>query len=65
MPSGEESDRVDFSSVPTTAADVAALENARTHDRLDPRRYLEFLLAFSERHPPDREIPPRHEPFTL
>ena len=65
MRSNEDSDPIDFLVVPTTADDIAALEMARTRDRLDPQRYLEFLLAFSKGHPPDRTIPPKHEPFVL
>ena len=49
----------------TTAEDVAALNRVRELDRLDPFSYLEFLVEFSQRHPPTREIPSRHEPFRL
>lgn len=49
----------------TTAEDVAALERVRELDRLDPFSYLEFLVEFSRRHPPTRQVPPRHEPFRL
>jgi hypothetical protein len=65
MPSKKNRELIDFSSVPTTPEDLAMLEAVRALDRLDSHQYLEFLLAFSERHPPTREIPPRHEPFTL
>ena len=65
MRSNDNPERIDFSSVPTTAEDVAALEHARTQDRLDPKQYLEFLLTFSKRHPAGREIPERHEPFVI
>lgn len=58
-------DLIDFSSVPTTPEDLAMLRGVRELDRLDPQQYLEFLIAFSERHRPTREIPERHEPFVL
>ncbi len=51
--------------IPTTSEDIAALDAVRRLDRMNAREYLEFLLAFSERHPPSRSIPPRHEPFEL
>ncbi|HEX8170174.1 MAG TPA: hypothetical protein VF824_06520 [Thermoanaerobaculia bacterium] len=57
---------VDFErDVPTSAADVAALERARAATTLSPQAYLEFLLAFRDSSPPDRELPLRHEPFDL
>jgi hypothetical protein len=65
MPSKNTPDSIDLAGVPTEAADIAALEVARKLDRLEPLQFLEFLLAFSERHPPDGEIPPYHEPFVL
>jgi len=49
----------------TTAEDVAMLHRVRSLDSLDPVEYLRFLLAFTDLHPPTREIPPRHEPFVL
>lgn len=49
----------------TTAEDKAVLHRVRALDHLEPAEYLRFLLAFAELHPPDREIPPRHEPFEL
>jgi hypothetical protein len=49
----------------TTEADRAALLAIRALDRLDPYEYLRFLEAFTDQHPPTREIPPRHEPFVL
>jgi hypothetical protein len=51
--------------VGTTAEDVAALLRVRSYDRLDPAAYLAFLEEFAAKHPPTREIPPRHEPFVL
>jgi hypothetical protein len=56
---------IDFPSVPTTAEDIAALARVKEYDRMDAQQYLEFLLAFTDRHPPTREIPSRHEPFRL
>jgi hypothetical protein len=58
-------DPIDFASVPTTSADLAALDESRLAVRLDPKHYLKFLEEFSKRHPPSREIPPKHEPFSL
>jgi hypothetical protein len=49
----------------TTAEEIAALLAVRDLDRLDASQYLEFLRLFASRHPPSREIPERHEPFTL
>ncbi len=51
--------------VPTTAADVEALERARSLNAMDPYEFLQFHLLFSPHHPPTREIPPFHEPFSL
>ena len=51
--------------VVTTAEDVAALARVRSFNYLEPVEYLGFLMAFADLHPPDREIPPRHEPFVL
>ncbi len=49
----------------TTAEDNAALLRVRSLDSLSPDEYLRFLLAFTEQHPPTRELPSRHEPFVL
>lgn len=49
----------------TTPEDREFLLRVRQLDRLDPHAYLEFLEAFSSQHLPSREVPPRHEPFTL
>ena len=65
MPSKSNRDPIDFSSVPTTADDVVTLLAVRKLNRLDAQRYLDFLLTFTERHPPTRAIPARHEPFSL
>jgi hypothetical protein len=65
MPSPDNCDPIDFSTVPTTSEDVEMLRTVRKLDRLGPAEYLEFLLAFSDRHPPGRDIPPKHEPFIL
>ena len=51
--------------VPTTEADIAALERARQLNAMDPYEYLRFHLLFAREHPPTREIPPFHEPFEL
>lgn len=65
----QSSDRVDLrgflDGFVTTAEDVAMLHRVRSLDSLDPVEYLRFLLAFTDLHPPTREIPPRHEPFVL
>lgn len=65
MPSKDSPDRIDFPNVPTTPEDVRMLQAVRKLDRMDARQYLEFLLAFGDRHPPTRQVPPRHEPFRL
>lgn len=66
MPSKNTVDLIDFlAETLTTPEDAAALERIRTLDRLDPVTYLRFLRQFEGSHPPDREIPLRHEPFTL
>ena len=65
MRSKSDPEPIDFSSVPTTPLDAQKLLEVRQLDRLNPQQYLEFLLAFIDRHPPTREIPPRHEPFVL
>ena len=65
MRSNDDDDLIDFSRVPTTPEDNAMLARVRTLDTLDPQQYLEFLLEFSERHPPTREIARFHEPFVL
>ena len=66
MRSNERVEVLDFeTAVPTTAADVDALERARLFNAMDPHEYLAFLLAFTDRHPPGRDIPPFHEPFEL
>ncbi|HVS31155.1 MAG TPA: hypothetical protein VMS98_06845 [Thermoanaerobaculia bacterium] len=44
---------------------MAALLAVRKLNRLDAQQYLDFLLTFTERHPPTRAIPARHEPFSL
>jgi hypothetical protein len=49
----------------TTPQDAEMLERIRAHDALDSFEYLRFLLAFTDAHPPTREIPERHEPFQL
>ncbi len=60
------SDLIDFErGVPTTAEDVAVLQRVRALNRLDPRAYLAFLESFASRHPVSREVPSRHEPFSL
>lgn len=51
--------------VGTTPADAAALQAVRDLDRLDPVQYLAFLRLYAPQHRPSREIPERHEPFTL
>lgn len=57
---------IDFErGVITTPEDTEFLLRARQLNRLDPWSYLEFLRSFAARHPPSREIPPRHEPFRL
>ena len=66
MRSNDNLDLAEFlTGMPTTAADIAALDRARAFNRLDPVEYLRFLEQFSAKHPPTREIPERHEPFTL
>jgi hypothetical protein len=66
MPSRNNPDSIDFArGVITTAEDTEFLLRVRQLNRLDPWSYLEFLRSFAERHPPSREIPPRHEPFRL
>ena len=66
MRSKDVPDRLDLErAVPTSAADLEALERALRFDRLDPVAYLAFLRSFAERHPPTREIPETHEPFRL
>ncbi len=66
MQSNDRVDLTDFlGGLTTTAEDVAALDRVRTLNRLDAAEYLRFLLQFSASHPPTRDIPPRHEPFTL
>jgi hypothetical protein len=65
MQSKDAPEPLDFPGVPTTAEDIAALSHVKAFDRMDPQQYLEFLLAFTDRHPPTREIPPNHEPFRL
>ena len=49
----------------TTAEDVAVLDQMRSLNYLEPAEYLRFLMAFTDLHPPTREIAPRHEPFVL
>lgn len=66
MPLTEASDLDDFlAGVPTTPADVEALDRARQFNHLDPHAYLAFLMAFAPQHPPDRSISGGQEPFTL
>ena len=66
MPSNDNRDLNDFlGGLETTAGDTAALDAVRHLDHLDPVQYLSFLEQFARRHPPSREIPPRHEPFVL
>ncbi len=66
MPSIDNRDLKDlFAGVQTTVEEVEALEAVRRLDHLDPVQYLDFLKQFAPRHPPSREIPPRHEPFVL
>lgn len=48
-----------------TAEDVEALARMRTLNAMDPHEYLAFLLEFSERHPPTREVTIWPEPFEL
>ena len=54
-----------FTGDATTTTDNAALEVARTLNALNAVEYLHFLMQFAPRHPPSREIPPDHEPFSL
>jgi hypothetical protein len=49
----------------TTPLDTDMLERIRSLDALDSVEYLRFLLAFTDAHPPTREIAERHEPFAL
>ena len=67
MRSGEPIEPLDTfqQDVPTHPADVVALERARTLNTMDPYEFLQFHLLFASRHPPTRDIPPFHEPFTL
>ena len=58
-------DLATFAPPDATGEDVEALTRVKVFDRMDPQQYLEFLLAFIDRHPPTREIPPNHEPFRL
>lgn len=48
-----------------TPEDVAALRRVRTLNAMTPDEYLAFLLQFSERHPPSRDIVSWPEPFSL
>lgn len=65
----QSSDRVDLrdflDGLVTTDEDVAMLHRVRALDSLGPVEYLKFLEAFTDLHPPTREIPPHHEPFVL
>lgn len=66
MPSRNKADLEDFlAGTVSTQEDSEALHRVRALDTLDPVSYLQFLVTFSELHPPTREIPPRHEPFVL
>ena len=51
--------------VPTTEADIAAIERVRELNTMDPYEFLAFHLLFAPQHPPTRDIPPFHEPFEL
>jgi hypothetical protein len=51
--------------VPITDADIEALEHARELNAMDPYEFQAFHLLFASQHPPTRDIPPFHEPFTL
>ncbi|HEX8155410.1 MAG TPA: hypothetical protein VF698_19910 [Thermoanaerobaculia bacterium] len=63
MPSSARADILDLPE--PTAEDVAALRRMRELNRMDPDEYLAFLIAFSERHPPTREVTSWPEPFEL
>ncbi len=66
MPSKDNLELSDFlRGVRTTPADAAALQSVRDLNRLDPVQYLAFLRLYAPQHRPTREIPERHEPFTL
>jgi hypothetical protein len=67
MRSGERVEPLDTfeQDVRTTNADIAALERVRELDAMDPYEFLRFHLLFAPMHPPTRDIPPFHEPFTL
>lgn len=66
MPSTSKSDLDDFlAALPTTPADVEALERVRQFNYLDPQACLAFLMAFAPQHPPRRETSEGWEPFTL
>lgn len=65
MQSKSDRDSIDFSAVPTTDEDLEMLQSVRQLDQLDAQGYLDFLLTFTDRHPPTRAIPPRDEPFSL
>jgi hypothetical protein len=59
-------DRLDFQrDVPTTAADIAALDRARDYNYMPSETYLAWLTRMSATNPPTREIPEHHEPFEL
>lgn len=66
MPSKDNPEVKDFlAGTPTTSADTNALQFVRDLDRLDPVQYLAFLKLYAPQHRPSRNIPERHEPFTL
>jgi hypothetical protein len=57
---------VDFErDVPTTIADIQALERARQLPPLADEAYLDWLTALTKRHPASDHITPWPEPFTL
>ncbi len=66
MPSSDNRDLSHFlGGVETAPVEAAVLERVRDLDRLELVAYLHFLLQFAPRHPPSRELPERHEPFSL
>ena len=66
MPSPSDPEGIDFErGVVTTAQDIEALDRLRRLNYLSPPAYLDFLLTFTSKHPPTRDIPENHEPFEL
>jgi len=66
MTSKNKPDLIDFgNAMKMTPEDIEMLWRVKQRDYMDPERYLQFLLAFTERHPPSRETSEGWEPFEL